>query len=408
MRIFAATILLLVSLPAWGGPNETETVGDLHGHSAKPLEGEGIRVETTRTTYPLVTEGLADRIATEGRYDLRLLDGAIVPLVLQEVDIFAPGEKYVLLQEPDGTELKEPIRARTFEGYVEPSRAPVFLTVAPEGLYASFNHAGAAYSIQPISWENGVVTQEIVRDLVFKLDGSAVPLESVPLPASSLSTTSNGYWTIYVKPVGEYDYRILKYDWQNWIIQSYGYALQMWRTEAPQNDVALLAIVGANRNYLEAANPCGAGYDVGLISFAYDYVSANFASGANAYGLFHGSYHDQDSIGCAFSNCDGYHLGCLQPWWAGSVVPEASHSVQAIDLYSTDPYDATRIDHVGKLTAHELTHNAGQNGHPPAGWCWTGTQHLMADKPITCLGAFRTTETQNYVTTYTHDLVLQT
>ena len=401
--LLAFVALVSVSaVPLLPSVGSSTPVRVLHGDASILPHEVGLAVTTYRTTYTLDTRGLAERIAAEGRYELQLGNGVRADLVLQEHDLFAPGQKYVERILSDGKVEREPILARNFMGHVAETMEPIFLTVAPEGLYAGFAHGGVDYSLQPRAWRDGIVEQEVVWEVVTTLDGAPRP---EPALHQQLAAQSAGYWTIYVVPVAEPYWRALQSDWQNRIMNAYGYAISMWRSETT-NDIVLMAFRTPSRDYADLSTACDGLPDIGLSNFEWYWVRNNYTAGANSYALFHGSYHNSAGWGCGSALCDAHNLGCLQPSWATSVVEGATHAVQAWDHHATDDYDATRSDHLGKAVAHELTHNAGQAGHPTHGLCSLGQQHLMAAGiPMSCRGTFRATTTKAAVNDYSHAMV---
>lgn len=364
----------------------------LHSDGAPGL-GEGGQPATFVHTYVLDTRGLADRIAAEGRSTLELQEGLTVDLHLQEMDLFLPGHRRIVYVDEEGRTLREePILARTFRGHVIGTDVPVFLVIAPEGIYGAVRHDGIEHSLQPRQWNDGLVLQEVVWDAAPTWEPS-VDLQGLAeregFSQETMETTSAGRYGLVVAPYAEPSFRAAKSDWFNWIANAYGYGWNMWMSET-NIEIALHDII-ALTNDRTGGSYCGGAYDYGMLSFQ-NWLYGRTISGVNSYGLFHGYGGTPGTWGCGSMNCRQTGYGCLQ---AASGSPEhlATHTIQAVDQSSTDDYDATRADHQGKAIHHELTHNAGEQGHPARNWCWTGQQHLMnADSPMSCRGMFRLTD----------------
>jgi hypothetical protein len=327
-------------------------------------------------------------------------------LELTEHEIFAPGEKRIEYWDEEGNVLyEEPIVARTFAGRVAATREFAAITIAPEGIYGVIAYNTTSYSLQPLAWNGGVVTQEVIFDgsLPGTLPEAQVTLQAEN-PTYSPSATDTILYTLYIKPVSEPAFRNYASDWQNRIQNGYFYssASSMWEGESSIG-LSLRAMV-ASASHFYASVTCGSSSstDLGLIDFE-NWIRAYGGSGINSYGLWHGvNDAGTGQGGCARLECDGTNTGCLQYTSATTGRRDAAHAIMAVDVTSTDGWDPNRSDYLGKVTSHELTHNAGEPTHPTDGNCWFGGSANLMDTAETysCIGFWRTSTTKSRVSSY--------
>lgn len=304
------TLLLGTVQPHAEIGSDNIAMGTMHADLASGAPG----METVRHSYWLRTDGLTEQTAASGTLPVQLDADLVIHLRLQERSIFAPGEKKVQYFDEQGTLIREePILARTFLGRVVETSERAEVTLAPEGIYGAVWHHGVEYSLQPLSWENGLVLQEVVHD--------AVAFEAPPLPVGEPSPEADVKaavvtYNLYVKPVAEPSFRNWASDWANRITNAYFYAESMWESETGIQQVLYSAAAPAS-DFSSGSNSCGTSgsKDLGLTEFR-NWIFANGGTGINAYGLWHGADGVADQAGCSQANCDGTPSGCLQQYSA--------------------------------------------------------------------------------------------
>ncbi|MEA3201108.1 MAG: hypothetical protein QOE90_2536 [Thermoplasmata archaeon] len=324
-----------------------------------------------------------------------------VEVSLHEHPIMRPGDDSIIYLDAQGHELRrERILARTYLGTVANSGERAEFTIAPEGLYGVLTYRGTQYAFHPESWTSARVVERVEHDAAaptLSASFAASPLPN-PVPSASSAACARTH-TLIVQPAAEPSFQSSTPDWANRMMNAYLYASDMWACETSVA-INLANYWALGTNYASQAGSCG-GLDLGLGNFM-NFVQFMNERGVNAYGLWHGYDGAPDISGCAKVQCQSQTSGCLQGYTDVFAMKSAVHAIEAVDLYTSDVYDPSSPDQVGKGAAHELTHNAGEYGHPGNGDClFFDTYNLMiASASPSCRGVWRTSGTISLVNGY--------
>lgn len=186
--------------------------------------------------------------------------------------------------------------------------------------------------------------------------------------------------------------------WSNRVIAAYHAGVNMWWGET-SIEVRLYAFTNAGVNFGRAT--CGSGWDGGYNVFSNWIVNnGHVFQGPNAYILFEAATDMGPGIaGCAKSS----HLDCNYSCGYGHDL-WATAAVSAKDWYNGacctfDSYDPDETHDLGIALHHEMTHLAGEPGHPGSG---SNCNYNIMKNGVAfwCSYFWRTSLTQAYVRTY--------
>lgn len=332
---------------------------------------------------------------------------------LQSYQIMRPGDDKILYLDDAGKVLRtEQILAKAYLGRVQETGERAEFTIAPEGVYGTLHYHGVEVWYAPQSWSDGV-SNEVAATDDGRLPTDQDPVWPAPNPATlpgpglgdaQPATACATSHTIIVQPAAEPSFRAWTSDWANRMMNAYLYAADMWSCDVSWAiNLANWWALGSDM-HADTSKECtgSPSTDLGLYQFM-PFVSFMGETHVNAYGLWHGADGVPDLSGCANTGCDSSTTnGCLQGYYDPLTKSSAVHAVEAVDLYTTDVYDPSDPSQLGKAAAHELTHNAGEAGHPTNGDCvlWDTYNLMIGQTSPSCRGLWRTSGTIQGLNTY--------
>lgn len=227
------------------------------------------------------------------------------------------------------------------------------------------------------------------------------------LPCEDVSRSAR--CILFLKPYADRAYTQYTTHWEERTAIAIADGRDMWRDET-RLEIYTYSIESAGRDFAQVEGGCGS-YDGvpigdgGLKAFSEWVRSIAAPVGAEAFTLFEAANNPASGLGVG--GCG--HKAALRSWgsvWAVDpttiVVAKDFHRCDIVT--PCDSYDPTDTDHLALSLHHELSHNAGEKGHPPDGSACN--YNLMAEGPLfACQWLWRTDSTQAAVRGYAYPRV---